>query len=107
VSTHIMPEVEAVCGRVVLIAGGRIVIDETLERLHTEKAVVLEVRGPADAARKALEAAPGVARVVVGRRDGEHTTFEVQARRGADLREELARRVVQNGWGLRALEVRR
>ena len=106
-STHIMPEVEAVCGRVVLIAGGRIVIDETLERLHTEKAVVLEVRGPADAARKVLEAAPGVARVAVARRDGEHTTFEVQARRGAEVREDLARRVVQNGWGLRALEVRR
>jgi ABC-2 type transport system ATP-binding protein len=107
-STHIMPEVEAVCGRVLLIAGGRIAIDEKLDRLHTEKAVVLEVRGPAEAVRKALESAPGVGRVLVGRRDGEHGTFEVQAKqRGADLREELARRVVQNGWGLRGLEVRR
>jgi ABC-2 type transport system ATP-binding protein len=106
-STHILHEVEAVCGRAILIVGGRIAFDDKLDRLHTEKAFALEVRGPADAVRKALEALPGVARVVPGARDGEHATFEVNARRGEDPREDLARRVVQNGWGLRSLEVRR
>ncbi len=40
-------------------------------------------------------------------RDGDRSTFEVQARAGADPREDLARRLVQNGWGLRQLVLRR
>jgi ABC-2 type transport system ATP-binding protein len=106
-STHIMSEVEAVCGRVLLIVGGRIRIDDTLDRLQTEQSFLLDVRGPADQVRRALETAPGVARVTSSRRDGDQTAFEVHAQRGADPREDLARRVIQNGWGLRALEVRR
>jgi ABC-2 type transport system ATP-binding protein len=106
-STHIMPEVEAVCGRVIIIAGGRIALDEGLDRLRAGTALVIEARGPADAIRRALETAPGVARVTAARGDGEATTFEVQAHGGADLREALAARLVQNGWGLRRLDLRR
>ncbi|MEO6810952.1 MAG: ATP-binding cassette domain-containing protein [Isosphaeraceae bacterium] len=106
-STHIMSEVEAVCGRVLLIVDGRIRIDDALDRLQTEQSFLLDVRGPADQVRRALESAPGVARVTPGRREGDQAAFEVQAQRGADPREDLARRVIQNGWGLRALEVRR
>jgi ABC-2 type transport system ATP-binding protein len=106
-STHIMQEVEAVCGRAMVIVGGRIALDDKLDRLHAEKAYRVEVRGPADTVRRTLETAPGVGRVIQGGRDGDATAFEVQGVGGSDPREELARRIVQNGWGLRALDVRR
>ncbi len=103
-STHIMSEVEAVCGRVIIIAEGRIALDDQLANLQTEPSIVLEARGPADAIRGALETTPGVARVTVTQRMDGCATFEVRTHNDADLREALAQRVVQNGWPLRQLD---
>ena len=44
-STHILSEVEAVCGRVIIIARGRIALDDQLANLHRHSAIVLEARG--------------------------------------------------------------
>jgi len=106
-STHIMSEVEAVCGRVIIIAQGRIAVDQPLERLRSESLIVLEARGPGDAIRHGLETVPGVERVQPTHTDGDYAAFEIQTRDGADLREELAQRVNQNGWPLRQLDIRR
>jgi ABC-2 type transport system ATP-binding protein len=106
-STHIMSEVEAVCSRVIIIERGKIAVDDTLSHLRSDSAIVLEAKGPADAIRRALESAPQVARVNVARSEGEYATFEIQGTDGADLRETLAARVVQNGWSLRRLDLRR
>jgi len=103
-STHIMSEVEAVCGRVIVIARGRIALDDQLERLQTGRTIVLEARGPADAIQGALETAPGVARVLLKERENGCASFEIQARNDEDLREALAQRVAQNGWPLRRLD---
>ncbi len=64
-STHILPEVEAICGRVIIIARGRIAVDDRLEDLRRESAIVVEARGPADAIRAAIQTIPGVDRVVL------------------------------------------
>ena len=106
-STHIMSEVEAVCGRVIMIVKGRVALDDRLDRIQEQGAMVLEVRGPLPEVRKALEATPGVGHVGVLSRDGDLAQFEVLALGGVDLREELARRVVQAGWSLRSLDLRR
>jgi ABC-2 type transport system ATP-binding protein len=105
-STHIMSEVEAVCGRVIIIARGRIVEDQPLDRLRSESTIVLEARGPAEALRRALETAPGVERVTEVSTVGDHAGFEVQTRDGADLREALGQRLMQSGWPLRRLDLR-
>ena len=106
-STHIMSEVEAVCGRVIIIARGKIAVDDRLDRLRSESSIILEARGPADAMRRGLEIIPGVEHVVQSRLEGEYATFEIHTKNGSDLREELAQRVVQNGWPLRQLDIRR
>ncbi len=106
-STHIMTEVEAVCGRVILIAAGRIAIDDRIERIQTENAIVLQARGPENAMKKALESAPKVRRVTTLNDSGGVATFEIQTEDGVDLREELAHRLVHNGWALRQLDLRR
>lgn len=106
-STHIMQEVEAVCGRVIVIVQGRIVVDDQLEKLRSEVAIVFQARGPAEPVRKVLETTQGVGRVMLKSVEEDIANFEIQPREGADPREAIAQRVVQNGWGLRRLEWRR
>jgi ABC-2 type transport system ATP-binding protein len=106
-STHIMPEVEAVCGRVILIVRGRIAIDEQLETIRAGTALVVEARGPSEAMRKVIQGVPGVARVSHPVSEGDHATFEVQFQPGADPRETVAERLILNGWSLRQLTMRR
>jgi ABC-2 type transport system ATP-binding protein len=106
-STHILPEVEAVCGRVIIIARGRIAMDERLEDLRRDTAIVVEARGQADAMRNALQTVPGVERVTTGSQDGPFAELQVQTRDGRDLRETIGQKLTTNGWPLRRLDLRR
>jgi ABC-2 type transport system ATP-binding protein len=106
-STHIMPEVEAVCGRVIMIEKGRLVLDDQLDNLRAENAIILEARGPVDAIRGSLQNAPGVERVRLTGKNGEFAAFEVQTQNGTDLREALGTRLSSQGWPLRQLDLRR
>jgi ABC-2 type transport system ATP-binding protein len=106
-STHILSEVEAVCGRVIIIARGRIALDDQLTNLHRQSAIVLEARGSADAIRAALQTIPGVERVAIARQEGDHGWFEVHTRGAQDLREVISQKLVTNGWPLRQLDLRR
>jgi ABC-2 type transport system ATP-binding protein len=106
-STHIMSEVEAVCGRVIMIIKGKVALDDQLDHLQEQGAISLEARGPAQAIRKMLEATPGVTRVSVIDQEGDVVKIELQTKDQADLRELLAQRIIQNGWALRGLDLRR
>lgn len=112
-STHILPEVEAVCDRVIIISAGRIGLDEKLANLENAAAIImLEVRGPVDKVKSALaqcalETTEGVAAVEVTPLGDDLATYEVKASKGQDLREALFRCIVQNGWTLRRLDLRR
>lgn len=105
-STHIMSEVEAVCGRVIIIARGRIAEDQPLDSLRTGGTIVVEARGPSDAVRQALLSAPGVERVTAAPGDGALAAFEVKTTDGADLREAIGQRLFQHGWPVRRLDLR-
>ena len=68
ISTHILEEVEAVCTRAIVINKGRIVADGTAEdlmrRVPYHGAVAIRVAtGQADAVKRALESANGIAKV--------------------------------------------
>jgi ABC-2 type transport system ATP-binding protein len=106
-STHILSEVEAVCGRVIIIARGRIALDDQLVNLRRPGAITLEARGPAEGIRAALQTIPGVERVVQARREGELGWFDVHARGHEDLREAISVKLVSNGWPLRQLDLER
>ncbi|WP_435016573.1 ABC transporter ATP-binding protein [Tundrisphaera sp. TA3] len=106
-STHIMSEVEAVCGRVLMIVGGRLAIDEKLDQIDDGTTVVLEARGPAAAIRKAIEKVDRVRKVAVIEQDEGLVRMEVQGRDGADVREAVAACVVRGGWGLAMLDQKR
>jgi ABC-2 type transport system ATP-binding protein len=107
-STHILPEVEKVCERVMIINKGRVRFDNTLKAIaQREPTLELEVRGPADAVTKFLREQPDVATVNVGAATDGVTAFSIKTRDKKDLREALAVKVSAKGWPIRRLDLRR
>jgi ABC-2 type transport system ATP-binding protein len=103
-SSHILPEVSQLCHRVIIINRGQIMASDTPENLSRQMgrgAISLTVKGPEAQVTAALQDMPGVARVV-GRGEGR---FLVDAGNGRDLRPELARLVVQQGFDLLELKI--
>jgi ABC-2 type transport system ATP-binding protein len=94
-STHILPEVQAVCDRVQIIHQGRLVLDEAVASLAASAgALRLGLRNPP--AADALEAVAGVTGVTP-EADGR---FLVRHGGDPDPTDELVRRAVAEGWGL-------
>ena len=105
-STHILPEATAVCQRVVIINGGRIVAEDTPDRLstrlrHSEKIALTLMRAPADAEAR-LGQVDGVLHVHA---NGPAGHFLLESQLGKDIREDLARLAVTNNWGLVELKM--
>lgn len=98
-STHILPEVEQICNRVIMIFNGRIWADMQLDELmSTDEASVLNIRvaEPKDDIEQVLSGLPGVTDATQSRlRDYTLITD------GRDATKMLvAETVVNNGWGL-------
>jgi ABC-2 type transport system ATP-binding protein len=107
-STHILPEVEAICDRVIIISRGTLRWDGRLSRLAEQVPMVLmEVRGPGDEVRKVIEEQAGVKKVDGRPLDDGVTGFEIEQEKGKDLREALAKCVMARGWSVRRLDLRR
>ena len=107
-STHILPEVEQTCHRVIIIDKGRIVAVDTPKNLRFQvqgaERIFVEVRGPASEVMAKLRATPGVMEVrKVAENDGSNR-FQVEGELRGDIRSDLARTIVQSGWGLLELQ---
>lgn len=111
-STHILPEVESTCERVIIISKGKLVATDTVSnltnRLRGSEAVVVEVdspAGPLDSAvvQQKLEQVPGVTRAVFRDMQDTRSRFEVESVKGQAVRAELARAIVESGWNLHEL----
>ena len=107
-STHILPEVEQTCHRVVIIDRGKIVAVDTPKNLRFQlqgaERISLEVQGPVSEITSKLKALPGVVDVrKIADTDGRHR-FQVDGELRKDIRSDLARTIVQNGWGLYELQ---
>ncbi len=107
-STHILPEVEQTCHRVIIIDRGRIVAVDTPQNLRFQlqgaERVFMEIQGPAAEITSQLKKTPGVIDVrTVSSNDGRHR-FQIEGELRKEIRNDLARTVVQNGWGLYELQ---
>jgi ABC-2 type transport system ATP-binding protein len=104
-STHILPEVDAVCDRVLIIDRGRIVAHGTVSELESRLTGAPVVRaafaGRVDA-RAALQGLAGVTEVAEESRDDE-TRVRLECATGADPREDVFKTAVARGWVLREL----
>lgn len=106
-STHILPEVEAVCQKVIIINKGRLVATDSVESLKARASgrtvqIQIDTAGQGDptAVHQRLEQVPGVSKVLDrGASDGKYS-FEVVSLPGKSARADLARAVVHAGWNL-------
>ena len=111
-STHILPEVAQTCQRVVIINEGRVVAVDTPDnltaRLKGAETMFVQVDAQGADVGAMLASIAGVTRVASAERTppepGAPVAYEVESERGMDVRRELARAVVNHGWGL--LELR-
>ena len=91
-STHILPEVESVCSRVVILDRGRVIAEgRPADLVDAERDLSLFARGDREAIVAALRAVDGVVEIVVQDGDG----YRVKTSR--DVREAIARAVVGVG----------
>jgi ABC-2 type transport system ATP-binding protein len=105
-STHILPEVQATCSRILIISGGKLVADGTPDSLRARERgsryrVVVESNGVSqDSIRDRLNSLSGVARCEkVSAEDGSHA-FAIDAAAAEDLRKVIFRVAVDNKWTL-------
>ena len=106
-SSHILPEIEAVCPRVIILHRGRVAADGTqqdlLERLEGGGFVrfELEAREDVEGVRAHIAGLPGVRAVEARASGGGFALFEVRA--NGDPREALGRLAREQGWSVREL----
>jgi ABC-2 type transport system ATP-binding protein len=104
-STHILPEVDAVCDRVLIIDRGRIVAEGTPEELRRKLAgtptMRVALRGDVPA-EPVLATLPGVTSVERLASESE-TRLRVHCAVDTDVAEEIFRMAVERGWVLREL----
>lgn len=107
-STHILEEVSQTCQKVVIINKGRLEAVDTQEnltaRLKGTESMFVEIDAMGADAAAAFSTLAGVRRVVQREGHGPTLAYEIESERGSDMRREIARTVVNQGWGL--LELR-
>ena len=107
-STHILPEVEQTCQRVVIINKGRVVAVDTPKNLtHQLKGAAtlyVQVEGDGTAA-DVLSGVPGVGQVREADRHDRYVGYEIESTH--DIRRDVVRAIVSKGWGLLELRPKR
>ena len=111
-STHILPEVEQTCEKVIIINQGKLIATDSVENLQgrarSGESVLVEVasrNGSLDsqAVVRRLEQVAGVARVVSREARDNRTVLEVESAQHKSVRGDLARAIVEGGWDLNEL----
>jgi ABC-2 type transport system ATP-binding protein len=107
ISTHILPEAEMMCNRMVIMFDGKILASDTPENLQRLMAgsgqIVAEIAAPAAELNELLSQIQGIESVDVSATDGEFQRCALTPRNGFDLRPAIFTLVQQRGWVLREL----
>ena len=101
-SSHILPEVSAVCGRVLIINKGRIVASDSPEnlsqRLMGTGKIMLRLSGEESRARSVLEKLEGLNRLsCTGSSEEGSIDFLIEAEKETDIRERIFFACAENG----------
>jgi ABC-2 type transport system ATP-binding protein len=110
-SSHILQEIQAVCGRIIVINKGVLVADDTPENLagmtSNDRRLVLRVDGPPG---RVLPELRGIAHMRTAEQTGagEDDGFEylLEGESGFDVRRDVFRKLAEGGWPILALRNR-
>ena len=109
-STHILPEVEMTCSRVIIINKGRIEACDTpenlLNQMRTATGVLLEAQTGTDNGVEELKKISGVKDVSLTT-EGDWQIFSLRAEAGAEVRPEVFRLASERRWTVRELSQRK
>lgn len=112
-SSHILPEVQAVCDRVVVISQGKLVADDTTTNLSknmsTDTHYNVLIDGPETEVYKTLKGIKGMRSVqTLGKREEGVHEYYIEAEDDVDVRREVFKRLAERNWpllGLRSSEL--
>ena len=106
-STHILPEVEATCGRVMIIHQGKLIaqgsLDEVIKLASGANIHRVRIKGERSAIESKLGEIDGVDSVQFQGEDDGFYRYQILAQPGRDLGEEIFRVCVQNQFVLSEL----
>ena len=104
ISSHVLPEVSMIADRVLIIHEGHVVAMDKMENLSNtlggNTRVSIEVRGPEKAIERALLSVEGIQEVQIEEVTGDVVRLQVQGTAGRPVREDIAKTIVDGGWGL-------
>ncbi len=107
-STHILPEVKAVCDRVVIINKGELVADaktDELEAVTGVRKMKVKICGPSSEVLSSLRKINGITNAeTLPEHDGDSTSYLVEADSGADIRKPIFNMLCDRGWPMIGLE---
>lgn len=110
ISTHILSEVEMLCNRVIIISGGKKVADSPTEELRSHYGnnaeVILLSGGTETQLKEKLSAVAGVAKVTVKTVE-DKIESRLSVAGGSEIRPEVARLCVENGFPLYELQMKK
>lgn len=102
-STHILPEVAAVCGRVIIIDRGKLITDRKIGEINTlaeeNRKLTLQAVGPKGEMLALLRKTPGVvkAEFMSSSKDGS-SLYMIQCGSGGDIRKQLFFAFAEHKW---------
>ena len=102
-STHILPEVEALCDRVVILMNGEVKADARLSELATTQNAILVLDSRTSGVEKKLLEMDGVENVEPIQDADGYLAFRVIAQADRDINPAIYRLALENNWPLREL----
>ena len=107
ISTHILPEAEMICNRIIILYDGRILAADTPENLQSRMSgngqVVAEIAAPLGLLTECWAQMPEIASYDVSPGQGEYFRCRLTPQNGKDLRPRVFSLVRERGWALREL----
>ena len=102
-STHILPEVQAVCDKIVVIDKGKLVANDTAENLShnlsADHKLTVQIEGPTKEVKSLLEQIPQMVEVHLNRTiDKTIGEYELNAQEGCDIRREVFKRMAARNY---------
>ena len=102
-SSHILPEVEALCNRAIIIMNGHVRADADLDELRGNSDAVLVLDKEVNDAANEIKKLMGVRKIETMRSDHGHPSYRIVGQDNADLCPAVFKLATQHNWPVREL----